>query len=68
MKAKICIITSNFYPRITSMLLDGAIAKLKEKKVLDIQIIKVPGTFEIPVVLSNLINILIDFDRYVRFS
>ena len=56
MKAKICIITSNFYPRITSMLLDGAIAKLKEKKVLDIQIIKVPGTFEIPVVLSNLIN------------
>ena len=53
---KICIIVSNFYPNISKMLLDGAISKLKKNKVSNFKIIKVPGTFEIPVVVSNLIN------------
>ena len=53
---KICIIVSNFYPNISKLLLDGAISKLKKNKVSNFKIIKVPGTFEIPVVVSNLIN------------
>ena len=53
---KICIIVSNFYPNISKLLLDGAISKLKKNKVSNFKIIKVPGTFEIPVVVANLIN------------
>ena len=59
---KICIIVSNFYPKISKMLIDGAITKLKENKISNFQIIKVPGTFEIPVVVSNLVD---KFDAFV---
>ena len=59
---KICIIVSNFYPKISKMLIDGALSKLKENKISNFQIIKVPGTFEIPVVVSNLID---KFDAFV---
>ena len=53
---KVCIIVSNFYPNISKMLISGAISKLKKNKISNFKIITVPGTFEIPVVLSNLIN------------
>ena len=53
---KTCIIVSNFYPKISKMLVDGAISKLKKNKISKFKIIIVPGTFEIPVVLSNLID------------
>ena len=53
---KVCIIVSNFYPKISKMLIDGAASKLKVKKNYNLKIIKVPGTFEIPVVVSNLID------------
>ena len=53
---KICIIASNFYPKISKLLIDGAITKLKKNKLPNFKIINVPGTFEIPVVASNLIN------------
>ena len=53
---KICIILSNFYPKISKMLVDGAVSKLKKNKISNFQIITVPGTFEIPVILSNLID------------
>ena len=53
---KVCIIVSNFYPKISKMLIDGAVSKLKKKKIPNFQIMSVPGTFEIPVVVSNLIN------------
>ena len=59
---KVCIIVSNFYPKISKMLLDGAVSKLKENKIFNFQIIKVPGTFEIPVVVSNLVD---KFDAFV---
>ena len=29
---KICIVVSNFYPKISEMLIKGALNKLKEKK------------------------------------
>ena len=53
---KICIVASNFYPKISKLLINGAVLKLKKKKISYFQIITVPGTFEIPVVVSNLIN------------
>ena len=59
---KVCIIVSNFYPKISKMLIDGAVSKLKENKISNFQIIKVPGTFEIPVVVSNLLD---KFDAFV---
>ena len=59
---KICIIVSNFYPNISKMLIDGAVSKLKENKISNFQIISVPGTFEIPVVVSNLID---KYDAFV---
>ena len=59
---KVGIIVSNFYPKISQMLLDGAVSKLKENNISNFQIIKVPGTFEIPVVVSNLVD---KFDAFV---
>ena len=53
---KVVVIVSNFYPKISKMLLNGAISKLKKNKISNFKIITVPGTFEIPVVVSNLIN------------
>ena len=53
---KICIIVSNFYPKISKQLLNGALLKIKKNKVINFKIIMVPGTFEIPVVISNLAN------------
>ena len=62
---KICIIASNFYPEISKMLIDGAVSKLKKNKLTNIKILTVPGTFEIPVVVSNLIN---KYDAFVTLG
>ena len=59
---KLCLIVSNFYPKISKMLIDGAVSKLKKNKIFKFQIISVPGTFEIPVMLSNLID---KYDAFV---
>ena len=53
---KVGVIVSNFYSKISKMLIDGAISKLKKNKISNFKIITVPGTFEIPVVVSNLIK------------
>ena len=55
MNKKICIIISNYYPKISKELVKSALAKLKKEKFLNIKTVYVPGTFEIPVVLANLI-------------
>ena len=62
---KICIIVSNFYPEISKLLIDGAVAKLKKNKISNFQIITVPGTFEIPVIVSNLIN---NYDAFIALG
>ena len=62
---KVCIIVSNFYPKISKMLIDGAVSKLKENKISNFQIITVPGTFEIPVMVSNLID---KYDAFVALG
>ena len=53
---RLCIIVSNFYPKISKLLINGAISKLKKNKISNFKIITVPGTFEIPVVVSNFID------------
>ena len=53
---KVCIVVSNFYPKISKLLIDGAISKLRKNKIYNFEIITVPGTFEIPVVVSNIID------------
>ena len=62
---KICIVASNFYPKISKLLINGAVLKLKKKKISNFQIITVPGTFEIPVVISNLID---KYDAFVALG
>ena len=62
---KVCIIVSNFYPKISKMLTDGAISKFKKNKISNFKIITVPGTFEIPVVVSNLID---KYDAFVALG
>ena len=55
MKKKLLIVASNYYKKITQNLIDGAINHLKfDKK--NITIVKVPGTFEIPVIISKNLN------------
>ena len=53
---KVCIIVSNFYPEISKLLIDGAVAKLKKNKIFNFKIINVPGTFEISLAIKHHIN------------
>ena len=52
MKKKLLIVASNYYKDITNNLINSSLKKLKNTKK-NITIIKVPGTFEIPVVISR---------------
>ena len=52
MKRKFLIVASNYYKDLTQNLIKGALSTLKVKRNI-IKVIKVPGTFEIPVVISK---------------
>jgi 6,7-dimethyl-8-ribityllumazine synthase len=54
-KNKFLIVASNFYPKITDGLLNGAISELKKHKC-KYDIFKVNGSLEIPVQISILIK------------
>ena len=56
MKKKICIVYSLYNENITKKLFERAVKLLKSKGVTSIKILKVPGSFEIPQVLSRVIN------------
>jgi len=56
MKKKICIVNSNFYPKISKLLIHSSIKTLKENNYTNYKVFDVPGTFEIPVVISSLIK------------
>ena len=64
MKNKFLIIASNYYKDITHNLINGALRTLNIKNN-KIKIIKVPGTFEIPVVISKNIK---KFDGFVALG
>ena len=56
MKKKICIVYSLYNKKITKKMFEKAVKLLKSKGVTSIKVLKVPGSFEIPQVLSRVIN------------
>ena len=62
---KVCIVVSNFYPKISKLLIDGAVSKLEKNKISNFKIFTVPGTFEIPVMVSNLIH---KYDAFIALG
>ena len=54
MKKKILIVVANYYENIARSLLIGAKNKIKDKY--SVQVIYVPGAFEIPVTISKNLN------------
>ena len=56
MNRKICIVYSLYNENITKKMFERAVKLLKSKGVTSIKILKVPGSFEIPQVLSRVIN------------
>ncbi len=60
MKKKILIVASNYYEKITKNLIFDAKKELKKNNYL-ITVKKVPGTFEIPVIISRNINKYLGF-------
>ena len=56
MKKKICIVQSTYNSNITDRMVKGAVKVLKYNKVKSIKIIRVPGSFEIPQLISKLVN------------
>ena len=63
MKYKILIVLAKFYEDLSKNLISGAKKKLKEKA--NIKIIEVPGSFEIPVVISKNIK---KYDGFVALG
>ena len=63
MKYKILIVLANYYEDLSKNLISGAKEKLKGKA--NIKIIKVPGSFEIPVVISKNIK---KYDGFVALG
>ena len=56
MKKKICIVHSLYNESITKKMFERAVKLLKSKGVTSFKVLKVPGSFEIPQVLSRVIN------------
>ena len=64
MNKKLLIVASDYYKDITKNLIIGSLKKFKNTKK-NITIIKVPGTFEIPVVISKNIK---RFDGFIALG
>ncbi len=62
---KICIVISNYNKDITDGILKSAKKELEKFKTVRIKIIKVPGAFEIPVVISKMIR---KFDGFIALG
>ena len=65
MKKKICIIKSVYNEDITNELLLGANKLLKKNDIKNVNIINVPGAFEIPVVISKNIK---KYDAFIAIG
>ena len=51
---KVAVVAARWHERITDALLDGALRALKDAKVSDPAIFRVPGSFELPVAAARL--------------
>ena len=65
MKKRICIVVSSYNDSITKMLCLSALKELKKYNFQKIKVFKVPGAFEIPVVISKLIN---SYDGFIAIG
>jgi len=54
MKSKICVVISTYNNDITQKLFDSAKKELDKSGIKKVDVVKVPGSFEIPVVISKL--------------
>ena len=62
---KICIVTANYYPKISKKLLLGCLNKLKKHRIKKTKLIYAPGVFEIPVIISKNIK---SYDAFVALA
>ena len=65
MKKKVCIVASNYYPKISKALISGSSKILKSKGIRNYKVIKIPGVFEIPYVIKKNIN---KFDGFIALG
>ena len=65
MKKKICIVQSIYNKDITQKMCNEAVIELKRLGINKIKVIKVPGSFEIPIVISKYIN---KFDAFISIG
>ena len=65
MKKKICIVLANYYPKFSKNLLVGATKVLKDNGIKNFKIIRSPGVFEIPLIISKNIN---KFDAFLSLG
>ena len=56
MKKKICIVISIYNEIITRKMLKKSLEELKKNKIFNVKVIEVPGSFEIPVIISKVIK------------
>ena len=62
---KICIVAASYYKDISENLIYGATKEIKKKVNNSIHLIRVPGTFEIPIVISKNIK---KFDAFIALG
>ena len=62
---KICIVTANYYPKISKDLLIGASKILKSYGFKNIKKINAPGVFEIPTIISRNIS---SYDGFIALA
>ena len=65
MKKKILIVCANYYKDIANDLCEDSVKTLKKNKINNYKIIKAPGVFEIPVLISNNIK---KFDGFIALG
>ena len=53
MSKKICVVLSDYYVNISKNLLNSTLKVLYQKGFKNVKVIKVPGVFEIPVIISK---------------
>jgi len=65
MKARICVVAANYYPKITKDLLSGVYKVLRQHNIKNYKLIYSPGAFEIPVIISKNIK---KFDAFIALG
>ena len=65
MGKKLCIVQSKYNDQITGAILKNALIYLKREKFITVKIVKVEGSFEIPVMISRNIK---NFDAFIAIG